>query len=76
MIVIWRSKTPRCFQLASAIDRLNEVIYFADSISWMQVEITEKVLETLNRQMVKEERFCFWIKPLFIPLHWLISRAT
>ena len=41
-IVIWRSKTPRCFQLASAADKLNEVMYFAGSISWMQVEITEK----------------------------------
>ena len=29
---------------------------FADSKSWMQVEIMEKVLETLNCQMVKEER--------------------
>ena len=31
-------------------------MYFADSKSWMQVEIMEKVLETMNRQMVKEER--------------------
>ena len=31
-------------------------MYFADSQSWMQVKIMEKVLETLNRQMVKEER--------------------
>ena len=54
-IVIWRNKTPRCFQLASAADKLGEVMYFADSKSWMQVEIMEKVLETLN-QMVKEER--------------------
>ena len=53
--MIWRNKTPRCFQLASAADKLGEVMYFADSKSWMQVEIMEKVLETLN-QMVKEER--------------------
>ena len=56
LIVFWRSKTPRCFRLASAADKLSEVMYFADSKSWMQVEIMEKVLETLNCQMVKEER--------------------
>ena len=55
-IVIWWSKTPSCFQLASATDKLSEVMYFADSKSWMQVEIMEKLLETLNCQMVKEER--------------------
>ena len=53
--MIWRSKTPRCFHLASAADKLGEVMYFADSKSWMQVEIMKKVLETL-KQMVKEER--------------------
>ena len=49
-------ETPRCFGLASATDKLSEVMYFADSKSWMQVEIMEKVLETMNRQMVKKER--------------------
>ena len=28
--MIWRSKTPRCFQLASAADKLGEVMYFAE----------------------------------------------
>ena len=32
-IVIWQNKTPRCFQLASATDKLSEVMYFADSKS-------------------------------------------
>ena len=50
-IVIWRSKKPRCFRLASASDKLAEVSYFDDSKSWMQVEIMEKVLGTLNHQM-------------------------
>ena len=36
-------------------DKLSKV-FCADSKSWMQVEIMEKVLETLNRQMVKEEK--------------------
>ena len=58
-IAIWRSKTPRCFRLASAADKLSEVMYFADSKSWMQGEIMEKVLETLNRQMVKEKKDVF-----------------
>ena len=31
-------------------------MYFADSKCWVQVEIMEKVLETLNRQMMEEER--------------------
>ena len=53
--MIWRSKTPRCFRLASASDKLSEVMYFADSKSSMEVEIMEKVMETLNRQMVKDE---------------------
>ena len=53
---IWRSKKPRCFRLASAPDKLAEVSYFDDSKSWMQVEIMEKVLDTLNHQMRKQGR--------------------
>ena len=30
-------------------------MYFADSKSWMEAEIMETVLKTLNEQMVKEE---------------------
>ena len=55
-IVIWRSKKPRCFRLASAPDKLTEVSYFDDSKSWMQVEITKKIFDTLNFQMRKERR--------------------
>ena len=47
-IVIWRSKKPKCFRLASAPNKLDEVSYFDDSKSWMQVAIMEKVLDTLN----------------------------
>ena len=50
-IVIWRSKKSRCFRLASASDKLAEVSYFDDSKSWMQVEVMEMVLDTLNFQM-------------------------
>ena len=41
----------------------------------MQVEIMEKFLETLNRQMVKEERNVILFlenATVRIPLHWLI----
>jgi len=55
-IVIWRSKKPRCFKSASAPDTLGEVSYFDDPKSWMQVHIMENILDTLNRQMVKEGR--------------------
>ena len=44
----------------------------------MQVEIMEKFLETLNRQMVKEERNVILFlenATVRIPLHWLISSA-
>lgn len=55
-IVIWKSKTPRCFKKAIAADTLSKIMYFSDQKSWMQVEIMEKILETLNNQMVKEKR--------------------
>ena len=54
--MIWRSKKPRCFRLASASDKLAEFSYFDDSKSWMQVEIMEKVLDNLNHQMRKQGR--------------------
>ena len=41
-IVIWQSTIPRYFQFAKAANKLSEVMYFADSNSWMQVEIMEK----------------------------------
>ena len=41
-IVIWQSTIPRYFQFAKAANKLSEVMYFADSKSWMQVEIMEK----------------------------------
>ena len=32
-ILIWRSKTSRCFRLGNAADKLSKVMYFADSKS-------------------------------------------
>ena len=54
--MIWHSKKPICFRLASTPDKVAEVSYFDDSKSWMQAEIMEKVLDTLNFQMRKERR--------------------
>ena len=34
----WRGKKQICFRLAGAPDKLDEVSYFDDSKSWMQVE--------------------------------------
>ena len=53
-IVIWQSKRSKCFRLASTPDKLDEVSFFDDSKSWIQVAIMEKVLDTLNFQMRKE----------------------
>ena len=55
-IGIWWSKKPRCLGLASTLDKLAEISYFEDSKSWMQVEIIEKVLDTLTFQMRKARR--------------------
>ena len=60
-IVIWRSKKPSSFRLASAPDKLVEVSYFYDTKSWIQVEIMEKVLDTLNFQVHKGEKKCYLI---------------
>ena len=58
-IVIFQSKKPICFRLVSAPNKLAEVSCFDDSKSWMQVEIMEKVLETINFQKRKERRNVF-----------------
>ena len=55
-IVIWQSKKPRCFRLVNAPVKPAEVSYFDDFKSWMQVEIMEKVFDTLDFQMRKERR--------------------
>ena len=53
-IVIWQSKTPKCFRLASVAQKLGEVMFFEDSKSCMQIEIMEKILETLKYEMVNQ----------------------
>ena len=53
-IVIWKSKKPRCFKRTNAASKLKQVSYIADAKSWMQIYITEKVLEKLNYIMKLE----------------------
>ena len=53
-IVIWKSKKPRCFKRTNAASKLKQVSYIADAKSWMQIDITEKVLEKLNYIMKLE----------------------
>ena len=55
-IIIWQSKTPRCFKRGNAALKLPLVSYFADAKSWMQIDIMEKVLEKLNNMMKLEKR--------------------
>ena len=54
--VIWKSKKPRCFKRTNAESKLQQVSYFADAKSWMQIDIIEKVLEKLNYIMTLENR--------------------
>ena len=58
-IGIWWSKNPRCFGLASTLDKLADISYFDDSKSWMQVEIMEKVLDILTFQMERRNVILF-----------------
>ena len=55
-IVIRKSKKPRYFKRTNAASKLKQVSYFADAKSWMQIDITEKVLEKLNHVMKLENR--------------------
>ena len=56
LIVIWKTKKPRCFKRTNAASKLKQVSYFADAKSWMQIDIIEKVLEKLNYIMKLENR--------------------
>ena len=55
-IVIWKSKKPRCFKRSNAALKLEQVSYFADPKSWMQINIMENVLDKLNNKMKAEKR--------------------
>ena len=68
-IVTWRSKKTSRFRLARFPNKLVEVCYFDDSKSWMQVEIMEEVLNTLNFQRRKERtNFILFLKSATVHL--------
>ena len=73
----WYGEAKRCFRLASVTNKLAEFSYFDDSKSWMQVKITEKLLNTLNFQMRKERRnvTLFLDNATVLWLHWLTCTA-
>ena len=50
-IVIWKSKNHRYFHTANATAKRNQVSYFSNPKSWMQVDIMGNVLQQLNREM-------------------------
>ena len=55
-IAIWKSKKPRCFKRSNAALKIEQVSYFADTKSWMQINIMENVLDKLNSKMKVEKR--------------------
>ena len=55
-IVIWKSKKPHCFKRSNTALKLEQVFYFADTKSWMQINIMENVLDKLNNKMKVEKR--------------------
>ena len=55
-VVIWKSKNLPCFRKANAAAKCDQVSYFSNSISWIQVDIMENVLEQLNHEMKMQSR--------------------
>ena len=53
-IVIWTSKTPRCFR-GVAIDLL-PVKYFHQKKAWMTGDILHKILSDFNHKMIQQKR--------------------
>ena len=55
-IVIWKSKSPRCFKNIQDKTRPSMVYYFSNEKAWMRTEITEDVLRLLDRKVQLECR--------------------
>ena len=60
-IVIWKSKKPRCFKRSNAALNLEQVSYFADTKSWMQINIMENVLDKLNKMKVEKRNVLLFL---------------
>ena len=55
-IVIWKSKSPRCFKNIQDKNRPSMVYYFSNDKAWMRTEIMEVVLGLLDRKVQLEGR--------------------
>ena len=55
-IVIWKSKSPRCFKTIQDKTRPSMVYYFSNDKAWMRTEIMEVVLGILDRNVQLEGR--------------------
>ena len=55
-IVIWKSKSPRCFKNIQDKTRPSMVYYFSNDKAWMRTEIMEVVLGLLDRKVQLEGR--------------------
>ena len=55
-VVIWKSKSPRCFKNIQDKSRPSMVHYFSKEKAWMRTEIMEDVLRLLDREVQLERR--------------------
>ena len=55
-VVIWKSKSPRCFKNIQDKARLSMVHYFSNEKAWVRTEIMEDVLRLLDRKVQLECR--------------------
>ena len=55
-IAIWKSKSPRYFREANAAAKRDQVSYFSNPKSFMQVDIMKTILEQLNREVKMQSR--------------------
>ena len=62
--VIWKNKSPRCFEKIQDKTRTSMVHYFSNENSWIRTETMEDVLRLLARKVQLERRN---IKLIFLP---------
>ena len=55
-VVIWRSRSPRCFKSLRDPTRPMSVHYFSNKKAWMNSDIMETVLKRLDQKMKIEKR--------------------
>ena len=56
LIVVWRSKKPRCFEKLRNIYHPHGVNYFANAKAWMTTEIIQEVLKMLDKKIIAKGR--------------------